>query len=105
MEIFFEDNSLEELYLHGYTLDKKYKRLQKSIIKAYVKTVNYLRAVNKVEDLYRINSLHYEKKEGNMKGQEYVRINDKYRLRFHSHISQDSIAVCISLIEISKHYE
>ena len=38
MNIFFDDEALEELYSTGRTSDKKYKRLQNGIIKAYIKT-------------------------------------------------------------------
>lgn len=80
MKIFFEDKALEDLYYFGQTSDKKYKRL-------------------------RINSLHYEKKAGDLEGQEFVRINDKYRLRLKSFAEEDGIVVNVILIEISKHYE
>ena len=42
MNIEFEDKALEELY--------------------YVKVVNYMKAACRIENLYLINSLHYEKK-------------------------------------------
>ena len=96
MKIIFEDPALEELYLTGTTLDKKYKRLQKSVVKAYIKTVNYLRVSRRIEDLYRINSLHYSKKTGDRSGQEFVRINDKYRLRLKSLPNSEGIFVFIS---------
>lgn len=105
MIIFFEDQALEELYYTGHTSDKKYRRLRIGIIKAYIKAVNYLRAATRIEDLYRINSLHYEKKAGDLEGQEFVRINDKYRLRLKSFAGRDGIVVNVMLIEISKHYE
>ena len=105
MKIFFEDKALEDLYYFGQTSDKKYKRLRFGIIKAYLKAVNYLRAATRIEDLYRINSLHYEKIAGDLEGQEFVRINDKYRLRLKSFAEEDAIVVNVILIEISKHYE
>ena len=105
MIIFFEDQALEELYYTGHTSDKKYKRLQNGIIKAYIKTVNYLRAATRIEDLFRIHSLRYEKKTGNLQGQEFVRINEKYRLRFKSFAGRDGLVVKVIFIEISKHYE
>ncbi len=105
MNIFFDDEALEELYSTGRTSDKKYKRLQSGVIKAYIKAVNYLRVATRIEDLFRIHSLRYEKKTGDLQGQEYVRINNKYRLRFTSFAGQDGIALNVKLIEISKHYE
>lgn len=105
MIIFFDDKALEELYYTGHTSDKKYKKLQISIVKAYIKAVNYLRAATRIEDLFRIHSLCYEKKTGDRQGQEFVRINDKYRLRLSSFAGSDGIVVNVLLIEISKHYE
>ena len=63
---------LEELYSSGTTLDKRYKRLPEDIVKRYIKTVNYLKAARRVEDLYLIKSLHYEKKKGDLKDTEAV---------------------------------
>jgi len=58
MNVEFEDTALEDLFLTGTTSEKKYKRLSQDIVKRYVKVVNYLRAVRRVEDLFLINSLH-----------------------------------------------
>lgn len=58
-----------------------------------------------LEQLYPIHSLHYEKKQGKMKGLEAVWINDQYRLLFKSYAGDQGIIINISLIEISKHYE
>ena len=57
MKIDFDSTALEELYSSGTTLDKRYKRLPEDIIRRYVKTVNYLKAARRIEDLYLIKSL------------------------------------------------
>jgi plasmid maintenance system killer protein len=62
MKIDFDDTALEELYTTGSTQDKKYARLPEDIVKRYVKVVNYLKAGSRIEDLYLIKSLHYERK-------------------------------------------
>lgn len=80
MNIDFENTALEELYTTGATQDHQYKRLQPNIIKQYVKVVNYIKAATQLEDLYRIKSLHYEKKKGDLNGVDAVWINDQYRL-------------------------
>jgi proteic killer suppression protein len=72
-----------------------------------VKTINKLKSVTRVEQLFQINSLRYEKKQGNLKGVSAVRINDQYRLLFHE-VASDSETLVIDLFEIediSKHYE
>ncbi|MBO4692580.1 MAG: type II toxin-antitoxin system RelE/ParE family toxin [Bacteroidales bacterium] len=105
MTITFNDQALEELYSKETTEDKKYSRLPKDVIKRYVKTVNYLRAAARIEDLFPIKSLHYEKKQGDLKDFEAVWITDKYRLLFVSSPDENGIIVNALLYEISKHYE
>ena len=105
MNIVFEDRAFEELFESGRTDAKQYKRLSADIVKRYVKVVNYLKAARRVEDLFLIKSLHYEKKEGTLKGIEAVWINDQYRLLFRSTPDEKGIRVNALLSEISKHYE
>ena len=105
MNIDFENTALEELYRSGTTSDKHFKRLSKDIISRYIKVVNYLRAARRIEDLYLIKSLHYEKKKGELKGTETVWINDQYRLLFHSLPDGNGIIVNVLVNDISKHYE
>lgn len=62
MNITFNDKALEELFETGLTKDNRYKKLSKLVVKQYIKAVNYIKAVRRIEDLYVIKSLHYEKK-------------------------------------------
>ena len=105
MNIDFENTALEELYTTGATQDHQYKRLQPNIIKQYVKVVNYIKAATRLEDLYRIKSLHYEKKKGDLNDVDAVWINNQYRLLFKSSPDETGIIVNALLFEISKHYE
>ena len=105
MNISFGDKALEELYTIGSTNERKYKKLSQDVVKQYVKTVNFIKAATRVEDLYLIKSLHYEKKKGDLKGVEVVWINTQYRLHFESSPNSDGIVVNALLLEISKHYE
>lgn len=105
MNIEFENKALEDLYLTGNTADKMYKRLPDDVVKRYIKVVNYLRGVRRVEDLFFINSLHYEKKEGDLKGVEVVWINGQYRLHFRSSPDEQGALTNALLTAISKHYE
>ena len=68
MNVKFNDKALEELYVSGSTKDHKYKKLSQEVIKQFIKAVNYLKAARRIEDLYTIKSLHYEKKKGDLKG-------------------------------------
>ena len=66
MNIIFEDKALEELYTDGSTKSHQYYKLSKDVIKQYIKVVNFLKAARRVEDLFYIKSLHYEKKKGDL---------------------------------------
>ena len=105
MKIVFEDAALEELYVSGTTTNSLYRKLAKDIVKQYVKVVNYMRAARRIEDLYSIKSLHYEKKKGDLNGVDAVWINRQYRLLFNSSPNEEGIVVNALLFEISKHYE
>ena len=105
MKIYFEDVALEELYVSGATSSNQYRKLAKDVVKQYVKVVNYIRAARRIEDLYCIKSLHYEKKKGDLNGIDAVWINKQYRLLFNSSPNEEGIVVNALLFEISKHYE
>ncbi|OHX66731.1 type II toxin-antitoxin system RelE/ParE family toxin [Flammeovirga pacifica] len=106
MVIEFEKDYLKELYEKGVAKNKKY-RFQKDIIKRYVRTVDRLRAARKIEDLFPINSLNYEKLVGDKEGLESVRVNQKYRIEFITSIEGEEpecITIC-SIVELSNHYK
>lgn len=105
MNVEFGDIALEELFTTGVTNNKQYKRLPQSIVRRFIKVVNYLRSARRIEDLFFIKSLHYERKKGNMKDTEAVWINNQYRLLFKSSPDEQGIIVNALLTEISKHYE
>lgn len=105
MNMEFADAALKELYETGKTQDHKYNKLAMDVVKRYVKVVNFLKSAPRIEDLYTIKSLHYEKKEGDLKGVDAVWITAQYRLLFNSSPEENGIVVNALLIEISKHYE
>lgn len=105
MNVKFEDKALEDLYTCGSTSDSKYRKLSKDVVRQYVKVVNFIRAARRIEDLYFIKSLHYEKKKGDLNGVDAVWINKQYRLLFNSSENEEGIVVNALFFEISKHYE
>ena len=96
MNIYTEDEALIELLEVGCTNDKRYKRLPKDVIKGYIKAYNHLRAAKRIEDLFRIGSLHYERLKGDLKDFESVRCTGRWRLIFKSS------TIDLSLIHISE---
>ena len=106
MEIEFEKEYLKQLYEDGKTKNKKY-RFQKAVVKKYINTIDKLRVAKRIEDLYPIKSLNYEKLVGDKKGIESVRVDKKYRIEFITLFERDEpdcITIC-SIIELSNHYK
>lgn len=105
MEIKFDKEYLEELYLKGKTSDKKH-RFQPAVVTKYRKTIDLLESVSVVEDLFRYHSLHYEVLVGDKAGLESVRVNDQYRIEFKTTkvVSEIVVTVC-NIIELSNHYK
>ena len=96
MEIKFDKEYLEELYLEGKTSDKKH-RFQPPIVAKYRKTIDLL---------FRYHSLHYETLVGDKAGLESVRVNEQYRIEFKTTkvVSEIVVTVC-NIIELSNHYK
>ena len=106
MVIKFEEVYLEELYTQGKTKNKKY-RFQKTIIAQYIRTIDKLKPLNRIEDLFPLKSLNYEELSGNKKGIASVKVNDQYRVEFITSIEGEdpnSITIC-SIIALSNHYK
>lgn len=104
MEIIFEKEYLKELFYEGKTSDKKH-RFQPQIIRRYIRVINVLDSVERVEDLLKFHSLNYEKLKGEKEGLESVRVNHQYRIEFKSSFkdNEKTITIC-NIIELSNHY-
>ena len=105
MEIVFEKEYLRELFYEVKTSDKKH-RFQPQIVRRYIRVMNILDSVEKVEDLFLYHSLNYEKLTGEKNGLESVRINHQYRLEFKTSYkdNEKTITIC-NIIELSNHYK
>ena len=105
MEITFEEDYLRELYYEGKAHNKKY-RFQPQIIKKYVRVIDLMASLNSTEDFYRYKALHYEALVGDKKDRESVRVNDQYRIEFHSEVvgNKKQITIC-NILELSNHYK
>ena len=105
MQVVFQKEYLSELYYTGKSSDKKH-RFQPDIVKRYTHVINTLISANRIEDLFPLRSLNYEKLEGDMNGYESVRVNDKYRVIFRSEKieSEQLITVC-NIIDLTNHYK
>jgi proteic killer suppression protein len=81
MDISFSNQLLTDLYEGNKLTDKQF-RSNPVLVKQYIKTVNKLKSVKKVEQLFQFAGLNYEKLKGKLKAYSSVRINDQYRLIF-----------------------
>ncbi len=105
MKIVFEKDYLEQLYSDGKAKGKKY-RYPKGVISKYRQTIDKLRVAEKVEDLFFLRSLNYEKLIGDKIGLESVRVNRQYRIEFRSSVEgeePDTLTIC-SIVALSNHY-
>ena len=105
MEIKFDKKYLEELYEVGKTTDKKY-RFQPDIVKRYQTRIKTLERASKIEDLFTLNSLHYEVLKGDKQGISSIRVNDQYRIEFKTiQVVTETVVTICNILELSKHYK
>ncbi len=106
MRIDFTKEYLSDLYEGKVRKYKEYKS-NPQLVRQYIKTINKLKGITKIEQLYQIRSLNYEKKAGNLEGISAVWVNKQYRILFRE-VATESENLVIDLLEIeelSKHYE
>lgn len=105
MLVIFGQKYLQELYEQGKCCDKKH-RFQPQIVKKYIRTIDLMRRVANVMALSEYGGLHYEHMHGDKKGVSSVRINDQYRIVFNEILQgEQTIAVIVSIAELSNHYQ
>ena len=103
MIVIFDKVYLKDLYELGKS-DKKH-RFQPDVIKRYQKGINYLKQINKIEELFLLPSLRYEILKGDKAGISSIRVNDQYRIEFTiEDLTQPLIKVC-NILELSNHYK
>lgn len=106
MEIKFQKTYLEDIYQGNTNSYKEYKS-NKQLVSQYVKTINKLKVITQIEQLYQIKSIRYEKLTGNLKGLSSVAVNMQYRIIFKevASTSNELIIDILEIEELSKHYE
>lgn len=105
MEINFDKEYLRQLYEEGKTSDKKH-RFQPNIITRYQLRIKVLEQAQGVEELYALNSLHYEMLKGDKAGISSIRVNDKYRIEFTvERISSETVVKICNILDLSNHYK
>lgn len=105
MEIIFKKTYLSDLF-EGIVKPYKEYKSNPQLVKQYVHKINTLKSVTRIEQLYQIKSLHYEKKEGDLNGVSAIWVNEQYRILFNE-VASTSGDLTIDVLEIedlSKHY-
>lgn len=106
MIIDFTKEYLADIYEGKVRKHKEYKS-NPQLVKQYIKAINKLKGISKIEQLYQIKSLNYEKKTGDLEGISAVWVNKQFRILFRE-VATDSENLVINLLEIeelNKHYE
>jgi toxin HigB-1 len=76
MDVAFKDGSLDQL-----ETDASFSAgFGDAVVKAYRKRMQQIRAATDERTFYALRSLHFEKLEGDRKGQFSMRLNDQWRL-------------------------
>jgi proteic killer suppression protein len=104
MIVTFDKAYLQELYETGKCADKKH-RFQPDIVKRYKKGIDYLKRVDKIEELFLLPSLRYEVLKGDKAGISSIRVNDQYRIEFTVNESVETIITVCNILELSNHYK
>jgi proteic killer suppression protein len=102
MIIFFDKIELQEIYEKGYSENRKFW-FQPEVVKQYIKIITILLAIEKIEELYQIKSLHFKKLLGSKFAFQSIRNNKKYRLECI--ISYDIYMLVGKILSISNHYK
>lgn len=104
MEIIFNEQYLQEMYLTGHT-DKKH-RYQPHIIRKYIRIINLMIDAQDILELLQYNSLNYEKLKGDKSGLSSVRVNDQYRIEFEEQMKDgETVATICNITDLSNHYK
>ena len=105
MDITFDKDYLQEMYLTGKSTDKK-NRFQPAIIRKYIRVIDLMIDQSDTASLSKYYSLHYEKLKGDKEGLSSVRINDQYRIEFEEWTTgNQTVATVCNITELSNHYK
>ena len=104
MIVNFNEDYLRDLYSSGKS-DKKH-RFQPQIVRKYIRVIDLMISEDNVQDLWKYNSLNYERLEENKEGLSSVRVNDQYRIEFEEEFEDgQTIATICNITELSNHYK
>lgn len=104
MKVKFNEEYLRDLYHAGKT-DKKH-RFQPQIIRKYIRIIDLMISEDNVRELWKYNSLNYERLNGDKEGISSVRVNDQYRIEFEEEFEDGQVIASIcNIVDLSNHYK
>lgn len=104
MEIEFLNEELAQYY-EGNKVKNKELKSNKNLQKLFIKTIDRLKILENIEDMYLFNSLNYEKLTGNLQGKSSVRVDIKYRIIFEEKADENEKITILNIEELSNHYQ
>jgi len=106
MEVTFNDPELTALY-EGEPVKRKELKSNATLSKQFVKTINQLKGVDKVEQLMQIKALDYKKLTDDPDGMSAVWINKQFRLHFLEIVNNENPpkVVLLQIEKITNHYK
>jgi proteic killer suppression protein len=103
MEVRFEKKELEELYNKGKTKNKKYHFDDKLIVK-YIKVIDMIKLLERIEDFYKYTSLSFHSLSGNKNGLYAVSVDFRYRIQFRIGKNENN-EIVITIVEFSNYHK
>jgi proteic killer suppression protein len=103
MDVDIENEYLIGVY-SGVCFSGKMK-FQPIVINNFIKVVNIMKSLPRIEALYKFNSLHYKKLAGDKSGLSSVRITDQYRLEFLEIGDSKGIITRLTILALTNHYK
>lgn len=100
-----ENIGLLEMYSIGVTTNAEYSKIDSMVVKAFVNTVNKIKAIPNINFLKAYNGLRYEKLSKDLTGFISLRVNDQWRLICKSNEVDNTLTITdIAIHKLSKHY-
>lgn len=96
MQVRYEDDALRRLAEEPDFTPTAWNR---DVIKAYRKTVQWIRAAKDERDLRNIKGLRLEKLKADREGQRSMRLNDQYRLIVRFESDGERVTVVVEIVD------
>lgn len=104
MQIEFTDDELAKFY-EGKKVKNKELKSNTNLQRLFIKTIDKLKSLSKIEEAFLFHSLNYEKLQGDLNGKSSVRVDIRYRIIFQEKQDEEGKVIILSIEELSNHYQ